>query len=983
MSSSIWNALNAVIDVDGLLKGFQKVSELSTKGVQDTEEHVDDWKLLYPLDDSSLRVLMQLSNCKTQRSTALRTWCMGTETSILDEGDTTLETGNVLCPLHVRTHPCTGRVITPNEIDSEANWTTLREKEFEKLTFLWPWEGIRCDAYTEPTTITHITLPFQDLHCRLEDVSIGQLPALQSLVLRGNRFFGPIPTWLRQMKMLQRIDLADNQLEGSVPRELAENTAIEVINLSGNSLSSPNGRIFHAFAGMRRIRILDLSKNEFKAEVSPSICRNKRLEFLNLADNRFFGELPGCLLLPELISLNVSHNRLEGSLHSIWNRQHPHERVQIIDVSNNNFSKSLPSFSAFPSLRRFNRFTGQLPPLPTPILERGFQALMNDFDDNSFSCFTLSEQRPYTLETLLKSSFSCVCGNGMTIESGDCVSCLRGFYSNSSTDQKCMACPKGTEASRDRSSCDPCKSGTFASTPNATECQPCEPGAFSALPASSQCDACYPGTHSAEDGASCIPCGPGTYSFGKASSCTPCALDTSSTLFGSRECFPIPRQMDSKKHYKSRSTSSEGLKAEWRPLLCPYGMYPLGDWTCELCPAGSFAPEIGIKRCLLAPKGFFVPTKGWTNAIRCFPGTFSNISGAVECKRCPKEARFVNMYGGKACRRVIAGEILEDVEWRSLKIALYGHNASQSTPFYADEGTSLPRSHQANALMKAVHLSLDALGLRNSVLHLRAWGIPCNRIEIECIQAEILVESMSSPKDIPSSTSFLNPTLASRDEKADNVWSILTIPDFALAVQKHFSHEESLAGLIVKSLGVFRSTRAKRCAKGSMWSREKPTAHTAMRQHKAISNFTCFPCPPGYFSGSEGSLTCSKCPEKTFTDHEGSSACQECPNKVNEASTSCLKCDFLSYHCDGFWVDLSILMVLLLFASYKCFIQLFGSFDRHIYRQQAADYQRVLVSNLRVHGHAVPAQYMMQAHLQSATATERFEIAFHTESGDT
>lgn len=605
--------------------------------------------------------------------------------------------------------------------------------------------------------------------------------------------------------------------------------------------------------------------------------------------------------------------------------------------------------------------------------------LVNDFEGNNFSCFPFPRSRPYTLETLLKMSLSCVCGNGMTtkLEGKECVPCRRGFYSNSSTDQKCVACPKGTVASKDRSYCDLCKPGTFASKLGASICLPCEPGAISVHPGSSRCDACFPGTHSIVSGVSCIPCVPGTYSSDSgASSCTPCALGMSSTLFGSRECFPMlasPSSVqinDSKESESFRSSQTINLKDSVHQRTCSFGRYSTGNHSCELCPAGSFAPRVGMEVCLLAPKGFFVPGEGFTNAIRCFPGTYSDISGSKECKTCLKKAGFVNVYGGKACRRVMNGEILEDIEWLSFKIALYGLTESQSS-FYADEGFNLPENHQANALMEAVRLSLHASGLENTILHLRAWGTPCDRTEIECIQTEILIERAPSRNDLSLGTSTLNPNVAfhqslrSYVEKMDTNRSILTSLNFTLAVQRHFSRKVSLSALFVESVDIFYSTRGKRCAKGFAWS-QKPRATTVLREHNAVWNSWCFPCPPGYFSALEGSLNCSKCPRKTFTSQEGSVVCRECLNRVNLASTLCLQCDFLSYHCEGFWLDLSLLVVVSLAVLYKCVMAWCRSADGDLNQQQSADYQRVLVSSLRVHGHAVPANYMMQAHLKSS-----------------
>lgn len=131
--------LSPLIDLDGLAQEaarFESGSGSSTV--------FDD---TYPLASVELSAITKMyRECRTSQSMAMRTWCIGDVNGTrLDE-----ESHDVLCPPRLRTHPCTGRVLHANEsVDG-------------RIAFLWPWEGIKCDALTEPTTITHMYAFYND-----------------------------------------------------------------------------------------------------------------------------------------------------------------------------------------------------------------------------------------------------------------------------------------------------------------------------------------------------------------------------------------------------------------------------------------------------------------------------------------------------------------------------------------------------------------------------------------------------------------------------------------------------------------------------------------------------------------------------------------------------------------------------------------------------------------------------------------------------
>ncbi|DAZ95237.1 TPA: hypothetical protein N0F65_003472 [Lagenidium giganteum] len=144
--SEMETLLSAFVDVDELKAGvsefFTLVQEANEEQrrveaglINTTVESFVPVDNAYPLMAREMQLLLDMHEfCATNRSVAMKTWCTG-------QGEPDPES---LCPPGIQTQPCTGRVLMENRTaDDEA-------------VFLWPWQGIRCDALTDPTTITHM-----------------------------------------------------------------------------------------------------------------------------------------------------------------------------------------------------------------------------------------------------------------------------------------------------------------------------------------------------------------------------------------------------------------------------------------------------------------------------------------------------------------------------------------------------------------------------------------------------------------------------------------------------------------------------------------------------------------------------------------------------------------------------------------------------------------------------------------------------------
>ena len=130
-----------------MLSQFIDLEKLAEEAAKDTVDDQVDAKPVdtaYPLASVEMDVLLQLyRDCRSNESTGLRTWCTGNEKdSYLDDD---YHEKHKSCPDGVVTHPCTGRVLH-----------SKKSMSAEDVVYLWPWKGLRCDPYTDPTTVTHM-----------------------------------------------------------------------------------------------------------------------------------------------------------------------------------------------------------------------------------------------------------------------------------------------------------------------------------------------------------------------------------------------------------------------------------------------------------------------------------------------------------------------------------------------------------------------------------------------------------------------------------------------------------------------------------------------------------------------------------------------------------------------------------------------------------------------------------------------------------
>lgn len=138
------------------------------------------------------------------------------------------------------------------------------------------------------------------------------------------------------------LDLSNNSFIGQMPRCLRSMSInLRVLNLQSNWLT---GTIPSKFSKCDSLEYLGLSDNQLEGMLPKSLSRCKSLKVISLGDNNFNDSFPSWMeILPHLKVLSLRSNRLHGRMIKSVKGYHPFAKLQIFDLSNNNFGGNLPA----------------------------------------------------------------------------------------------------------------------------------------------------------------------------------------------------------------------------------------------------------------------------------------------------------------------------------------------------------------------------------------------------------------------------------------------------------------------------------------------------------------------------------------------------------------------------------------------------------------------------------------------------------------
>ncbi|XP_052302016.1 receptor-like protein 9DC3 [Populus trichocarpa] len=172
--------------------------------------------------------------------------------------------------------------------------------------------------------------------------SIFKQENLEVLILASNsKLTGEISSSICKLRFLRLLDLSNNSLSGSTPLCLGNfSNMLSVLHLGMNNLQ---GTIPSIFSKNNSLEYLNLNGNELEGKIPPSIISCTLLEVLDLGNNKIEDTFPYFLeTLPKLQILVLKSNKLQGFVKGPTT-YNSFSKLQIFDISDNNFSESLPT----------------------------------------------------------------------------------------------------------------------------------------------------------------------------------------------------------------------------------------------------------------------------------------------------------------------------------------------------------------------------------------------------------------------------------------------------------------------------------------------------------------------------------------------------------------------------------------------------------------------------------------------------------------
>ncbi|KAK7303027.1 hypothetical protein RJT34_13926 [Clitoria ternatea] len=164
------------------------------------------------------------------------------------------------------------------------------------------------------------------LELHLSNCNLGTLPlsfpfgnvtSLSVLVLSGNPFNSPTPSWLFNMPTLTQLELSFTSLRGFPPVLGRGNLCnLQTLHLSRNyNLTGDVAEILGALSSCKALESLDLRWNKLSGKLPYSLGRFKILNYLDLSNNLILGPLPASIgNLSNLRFLNLEGNKMNGKI---------------------------------------------------------------------------------------------------------------------------------------------------------------------------------------------------------------------------------------------------------------------------------------------------------------------------------------------------------------------------------------------------------------------------------------------------------------------------------------------------------------------------------------------------------------------------------------------------------------------------------------------------------------------------------------------
>ncbi|GJP46293.1 hypothetical protein CLOM_g5597, partial [Closterium sp. NIES-68] len=169
----------------------------------------------------------------------------------------------------------------------KATWGDFQGSDTWRVTrSCREWKGVTCDPGTG--RVRRIDLSGCQIQGSLHR-DIGNLPALESLILSNNEIYGSLPSSLSRLSKLQSLFLDRNEFNGRIPVGMGSLLYLRMLDLGYNNLT---GAIPDDIGNSRSISSLILQHNQLSGKIPSSLGASPSLSVLILSFNRLDGQIP-------------------------------------------------------------------------------------------------------------------------------------------------------------------------------------------------------------------------------------------------------------------------------------------------------------------------------------------------------------------------------------------------------------------------------------------------------------------------------------------------------------------------------------------------------------------------------------------------------------------------------------------------------------------------------------------------------------------